>query len=60
MSDLSPEPTTVELAQAIDASLDAVDQALDAGDIPTAQALVTAAGETSDSLLAALGAPEAE
>ena len=54
------ESTPLELAQAIDATLDAADAAFDAGDIASAEALVTAAEETSDSLLEALGAPEAE
>jgi hypothetical protein len=62
VSDTAPaadgDATPAELAQAVDAALDACDAALDAGDIPAAKALLTAAEETSDSLLEALGVPD--
>lgn len=53
-SDVSP----ADLAQSIDALIDAIDVALDGGDIKGAQDLVTAADSTSDDLLEMLGVPD--
>ncbi len=48
------------LAQAVDAILDEVQDALAAGDVPTAVALLTGAESTIDSLLELLGLPDAD
>lgn len=48
------------LAQAVDAILDEVQEALAAGDIATAVALLTGAESTIDSLLELLGLPDAD
>ena len=58
--EVDPDEDPTALAAAIDEVLDAVAEALAAGDVAEATALVTAALATSDSLLSALGAPEAE
>ncbi len=47
-----------ELAQALDALVDEIDAALEAGDMKGAQDLVVAADSTSDDLLEALGVPD--
>lgn len=60
MSDVDPDENVGSLAAAIDAVLDEVQDALAAGDIPTAVALVTAAEATSDALLDLLGIPDAD
>lgn len=64
MADTSVTDTTDEdvtgLAQALDATIDAACGALDAGDVGSAQLLLTAADATSDALLEALGVPDAD
>lgn len=60
MDDLFYGSSPLDLAVAVDSVLDAVQTAFSSGDIAGAQALVTAAEETTDSLLEALGSPEAE
>jgi hypothetical protein len=57
---VDPDENVASLAVAIDAVLDEVQDALVAGDVPTATALVTAAEATSDALLEALGIPDAD
>ncbi len=49
-----------ELAQAVDAAIDAVGDALDTGNVGQAVALVDAADAVSDALLDALGVPDAD
>lgn len=49
-----------ELAQAVDAAIDAIGCALDEGNIGQAQALQTAAETVSDALLDAIGVPDAD
>ena len=58
MTDTDPQITPLELAQALDAAIDAADAALDSGDTADAAALLDGLAVTSDALLAALGAPE--
>jgi hypothetical protein len=52
---VDPDEDVGMLAQAIDATLDAAQAALAAGDIPSGVALVTAAEATCDALLEVLG-----
>lgn len=53
-------PSVPDLAMAVDASIDAIGDALAEGDVGQAQALQTAADATSDALLDALGLPDAD
>ena len=55
-----PEPSALDLAQALDVVVDNAINALDSGDLPTATALLDSASATSDSLLDALGSPEVD
>jgi hypothetical protein len=50
-----PEPTTAELAQALDVTIEEAQEEMDAGNFEAADALLTAASETSDSLLDSMG-----
>jgi hypothetical protein len=69
LSDAPDAPTTFTpatdgdvagLAMAVDASIDAIGDALAMGDMGQASALQTAADATSDALLSALGLPDAD
>lgn len=54
------DETVGGLAAALDATIDAVGETLDDGNVEQAQALLTAADVTSDALLEALGVPDAD
>jgi len=60
VSSVDPDEQPVALAQALDAVLDEISDALAEGDVAEAQSLVVAAEVTSDALLEALGVPEDE
>jgi HK97 family phage prohead protease len=57
-TDDDDEPSEAELAQALDAVIDAIQVALEAGDTKGALDLAVAADSTSDDLLEAVGAPD--
>jgi hypothetical protein len=56
----APAEDPAPLAQAVDAAIDAVGDALDQGNVAQAQALLTAADAASDALLDALGVTDAD